>query len=155
VRFEVFTAVRMITYFSVLAPCRPVDANVSEKHTISIFRAQCLHLEPRRWRQYVSPKRRHLPTSLHGAKTQKYIIIIFHHYWSTSCAVQFNFRPLFGDTTLFPPRLHIVTLSDSQLFKANRNHALTHINHMKAAATEIIKLLGCWETESSSSKKQL
>jgi hypothetical protein len=27
-----------------------------------------------RWRQYVSPKRWHLPTSPHGAKTQKMII---------------------------------------------------------------------------------
>jgi hypothetical protein len=31
-------------------------------------------LAPWRWRQYVSPKRWHLATSLHGAKTQKNII---------------------------------------------------------------------------------
>jgi hypothetical protein len=35
-----------------------------------------LHLQPWRWKHFVSPKRGHLPTSLHGAKTQKHIIII-------------------------------------------------------------------------------
>jgi hypothetical protein len=33
-------------------------------------------IQLRRWRQYVSPKRWHLPTSLHGEKTQKKNIII-------------------------------------------------------------------------------
>jgi hypothetical protein len=33
-------------------------------------------LQPSRCKQYVSPKRWHLPTGLHGAKTQKDIIII-------------------------------------------------------------------------------
>jgi hypothetical protein len=33
------------------------------------------HSQPWRWRHYVSPKRWHLPTSLHGAKTQNVIII--------------------------------------------------------------------------------
>jgi hypothetical protein len=33
-------------------------------------------LQPWRWRKYVSPKRWHLPTSVHGAKTQKKNIII-------------------------------------------------------------------------------
>jgi hypothetical protein len=33
-------------------------------------------LQPWRWRQYVSPKRWCLPTSLHGVRTQKHIIII-------------------------------------------------------------------------------
>jgi hypothetical protein len=42
-----------------------VDSSVLEKHTVS--------LQPWRWRQYVSPKRWHLPTSLHGSKTQKNI----------------------------------------------------------------------------------
>jgi hypothetical protein len=47
--FEVLTAVRMMMLFlCVLAPCR-----------------------------LVSPKRCHLPTSLHGAKTQKNSIMIF------------------------------------------------------------------------------
>jgi hypothetical protein len=60
-----------------------VDANVSEKYTVSIFRVEsfgetyCLHLQPWRWRQYVSPERWHLPTSLHGVRTQKNSIIIY------------------------------------------------------------------------------
>jgi hypothetical protein len=42
VKFEVFMVVRMVMlFFWVLAPCRLlVDANVSEKHTVSIFRAE-------------------------------------------------------------------------------------------------------------------
>jgi hypothetical protein len=42
VRFEVLTAVRMtMMFFWVLVPCRlSVDTNVSEKHTLSIFRAE-------------------------------------------------------------------------------------------------------------------
>jgi hypothetical protein len=40
-RFEFFTAVRMTMFFWVLAPCESsVDANVSEKHTVSIFRVE-------------------------------------------------------------------------------------------------------------------
>jgi hypothetical protein len=60
VRFEVFTAVKVILFFWVLAQCRLIG------------RCQrCLHLQGWRWRVYVSPKRRHLPTSLHGARTQR------------------------------------------------------------------------------------
>jgi hypothetical protein len=44
------------------------DANVSEKYTVSIFRTED--------GDNVSPKRWHLPTSLHDAKTQKNIIVI-------------------------------------------------------------------------------
>jgi hypothetical protein len=35
-----------------------------------------IYLQPWRWKQYVSPKRWHLPTSLRGAKTQKNNITI-------------------------------------------------------------------------------
>jgi hypothetical protein len=38
--------------------------------------AYCLHIQHWRWRQNVSPKRWHLPTSLYGTKTRKIIIII-------------------------------------------------------------------------------
>jgi hypothetical protein len=59
-----FTAVRMMMFFSVLAPRRLVGETY------------CLHLQgwrlrPWSWRQYVSPKRWHLPTSLRSAKTQR------------------------------------------------------------------------------------
>jgi hypothetical protein len=65
VRFEVFWAVKIImTMFWVLAPCRLVGRFQRFGDTHS------LHHTPIRWRQYVSPKRWHLPTSLHGAKTQ-------------------------------------------------------------------------------------
>jgi hypothetical protein len=41
VRFEVLTAVRMIMFFWVVTPCRLVDRyHVSEKYTVSIFRAK-------------------------------------------------------------------------------------------------------------------
>jgi hypothetical protein len=45
-----------------------VDINVSEKHS--------LHHKPWRWRQYVSPKCWHLPTSLHVVTTLKINIAI-------------------------------------------------------------------------------
>jgi hypothetical protein len=62
-----------------------VDANVLEKHTVSIFSSEVgmlgsggiyivSSLQPWRRRQYASPKHWHPPTSLHGAKTQKKII---------------------------------------------------------------------------------
>jgi hypothetical protein len=55
-----------------------IDNNVSEKHTVSIFRAEDgLQTSAWRWIQYVYPKRWHLPTSLHGAKTQKNSAIIY------------------------------------------------------------------------------
>jgi hypothetical protein len=54
----------MLMFFWVLAP---LDANGSENHTVSIFRAED--------GDYGYPKRWHLPTSLHGAKTQKSIIM--------------------------------------------------------------------------------
>jgi hypothetical protein len=40
VRFEVFTAVRMISSGYWCCVDLSVDANVSEKHTVSIFRAE-------------------------------------------------------------------------------------------------------------------
>jgi hypothetical protein len=67
-----------------------VNANVSEKHTVSIFRAAVAMLgsggfyigleegkagEVGQLPQYVSPKRWHLLTSLHGVETQKNSII--------------------------------------------------------------------------------
>jgi hypothetical protein len=48
-----------------------VDTNVSEKHTVFIFRAS--PLKPWRWREYTSLKRWHPPMSLHRVKTQKSI----------------------------------------------------------------------------------
>jgi hypothetical protein len=39
-KFEVFTAVRLMMFFRVLAVDLSVDANVSEKYTVSIFRAE-------------------------------------------------------------------------------------------------------------------
>jgi hypothetical protein len=69
-----------------------VQANVSEKRTVSIFRAEVtmmgirvnkkggrkvsLRLQPWRWRQYASPKRWLLPASQHSAQTQNNIISI-------------------------------------------------------------------------------
>jgi hypothetical protein len=47
------------------------------KHEADEKYIRILDLQPWRWRQYVPPKRWHLPTSLHGAKTQKNNII--HH----------------------------------------------------------------------------
>jgi hypothetical protein len=50
-----------------------VDAEVSEKHTIVLYRPSIslpCHFSPGRWRQYFSPKRRHRQTHQHGAKTQ-------------------------------------------------------------------------------------
>jgi hypothetical protein len=47
------------------------SGNTDDKHTF-IFRV----IQPWRWRQYFSPKRWHLPTSLHGAKTQKNILLL-------------------------------------------------------------------------------
>jgi hypothetical protein len=59
----------MMMLFWVLAPCRIVGRCESFGETY------CLHFQGWKWEQYDSPKR-HLPTSLHGAKTQKNIIII-------------------------------------------------------------------------------
>jgi hypothetical protein len=67
VRFDVFTEVRMMMIFRVLLPCRLIRRCQRSGETY------CLHLQGGRWRLYVSPKRWHLPTSLHGAKTQKNI----------------------------------------------------------------------------------
>jgi hypothetical protein len=70
---EVFTAVRMLKmmFFRLLAPS--VDANLLEKHTLSSSGLKM------RWIQYgdqfVSRIGGLLPTSLHGAKTQKFIIV--------------------------------------------------------------------------------
>jgi hypothetical protein len=55
VRHEVFTAVRMM-FFWVLAPCRLAGRCQRFGET--------LHLQLWRWRQFVSPKRWHLPASL-------------------------------------------------------------------------------------------
>jgi hypothetical protein len=52
-----------VLFFCVLAPCRLV------KHTAS-------EVQPWRWRQYFSPKRSYLPTSLHSVKIQKYVDIL-------------------------------------------------------------------------------
>jgi hypothetical protein len=61
VRFEVFVAVMiMMMFFWVLMPCGLVSRFQCFRETY------CLHL-PKRW---------HLPTSPHGARTQKNIIII-------------------------------------------------------------------------------
>jgi hypothetical protein len=67
-------------FFWILAPCRLAGRC---QHFAETY---CLHLQGWRnilspssglkMRQYVSPKRWHLPTSLHGAKTQKNSIII-------------------------------------------------------------------------------
>jgi hypothetical protein len=73
-RSEVFTAARMMMIMIwVLTLCRLVGRCQRFGETY------CLHLQdhllPWRWRQYVSPKSCHLPTSLHSAKTQKNDII--------------------------------------------------------------------------------
>jgi hypothetical protein len=54
----------MMMLFWVLAPCRMIG------RCQHFGRTYCLHPQPWRWRRYVSPKRWHLPTSLHGARTQ-------------------------------------------------------------------------------------
>jgi hypothetical protein len=46
------------------------DISVSEKNTVSIFRAKVL-----KWKQPVSPEGWYLPMSLHGVKTQKNNIV--------------------------------------------------------------------------------
>jgi hypothetical protein len=68
----------MMMFFWVLEPCRLVGCcqHIGEKY--------CLHLKPWRWRQYIPPKRWHLPTSLHGSKTHKKIIIILTAMKSTN-----------------------------------------------------------------------
>jgi hypothetical protein len=59
-----------------------IDADVSEKHVVSIFRGWSdkagkqratslpCYFSPWRWGQHVYPKRRHRPANPHGAKTQ-------------------------------------------------------------------------------------
>jgi hypothetical protein len=89
VRFEVFTAVRMTFVFWVLAPCRLIsNVKISEKHTVSIFRAEVVMLgsgeiyigleelptSALKMEEYVSPKCWHLLASLHDAKARKNII---------------------------------------------------------------------------------
>jgi hypothetical protein len=69
--FEVFTAVKMIMFFWVL-------------------------LQPWRWGQYVSPKRWHLPTSLHGAKTQRNNIIIKYPVVSKTSQIHTLCTPLYS-----------------------------------------------------------
>jgi hypothetical protein len=64
-----------LMFFWVLMPCRAVGASISEKHTVSNFMVKVSH-QLWRWRPHVSPKRWHLPTSLHSVKTQKNIIIL-------------------------------------------------------------------------------
>jgi hypothetical protein len=56
--------------FWVLAPCRFVGRC---QHFGEI---SWLHRQGRRWRQYVSPKPWHLPTNLHGAKTENIVIVV-------------------------------------------------------------------------------
>jgi hypothetical protein len=60
----------MMLSFWILTQGRLVGANVSEKSTDSIFRAEGKT-------QYVSPKHWHPPMSLHEAKTRKESIIKF------------------------------------------------------------------------------
>jgi hypothetical protein len=43
---------------------------------------------PWRWRQYVSPKRWHLPTSIHGARTEIVVIVAFRTSNLTVCFVK-------------------------------------------------------------------
>lgn len=59
-----FTAVKVIMIFLVLTLCRIIDR-------YQRYSEICLHFQPWKWKQYVSPKRCHL----HGAKTQKNAII--------------------------------------------------------------------------------
>jgi hypothetical protein len=64
-RSEVFTAMRMQKMFWILSPCNsPVDATISEKHAVSIFRAD------------VSSKYWYLPAGLHGIVTQNNNMVI-------------------------------------------------------------------------------
>jgi hypothetical protein len=64
VRFEVVTVVKMMMFFWVITPYELVVRyqRFGETH--------CLHLQPLRLRQYVSPKRWYLPMSLHGVTTK-------------------------------------------------------------------------------------
>jgi hypothetical protein len=82
VRFEVFTAVRMmmILFICALAPCRLVGRWQCFGETY------CLHIvfSPEDEWQYVSPNRWHLSTSLHGAKTQKNNIIAIQVVYTRS-----------------------------------------------------------------------
>jgi hypothetical protein len=77
VRFEIFTAVRMMMkFFWVLAPCRL-------NGTCQRFgETYCLHLQGWIWWQYVSPKRWNQPTSQHGVTNQNKIVCCC---WTTSC----------------------------------------------------------------------
>jgi hypothetical protein len=58
----------MMLFFWVLAPCRLVGGRQSFGETY------CLHLQPWKCRQYVSPKRWHVPMSLQGTKTPNIIL---------------------------------------------------------------------------------
>jgi hypothetical protein len=65
-RCEVFTAVATTTtmiLFRVLEPWRPVGRYQRFGETC------CLHFRGWKWGHYVSPKRWHLPTGVHGAET--------------------------------------------------------------------------------------
>jgi hypothetical protein len=66
-------------FFWVLASCRLVGRcrHFGETYFLHLKAVSISALsQPRRWRQYASPKRWHLPMSLHGAKTQNNIIIL-------------------------------------------------------------------------------
>jgi hypothetical protein len=109
-RFEVLTAVRMVMlFFWVLAPyrligrCQPLDAKL-ESGRIYIGLCKSLHfpaspLQPWRWKKYVSPKRWHLPTSLHGAKIQNNNIISLWTVWDSSRCHLEHFLSLLKATT--------------------------------------------------------
>jgi hypothetical protein len=67
---EVLKLMRIIILFWVLAACGLVDRCQRFVETCCLHR-QGLHLQPWRWRYYVSPKRWHLSTCPHGPKTRK------------------------------------------------------------------------------------
>jgi hypothetical protein len=68
----------------------------------------CLHLQPRRWRQYVSPKRWCLPTIPYGITTRKSNIVISPSIQNTVSTLLSNEAPancfaLFGPLTVTSP----------------------------------------------------
>jgi hypothetical protein len=72
-----------------------VDASVSEKHSVANFRTEDV-LQPRRWRQYISPKRWHLLT------------ILQCHNPEQSAGLKMYFNPEDRDY-VSPKRWHLLT----------------------------------------------